>query len=162
MALNGPKYEQSAVDIISPMLTITQRLENQNKSNRDMLLEGTKGLAGGLAETAAMKKRSDMLDYKGDEYVKTLRTTVEELKAELVKINNELEQLKKADQITSDVPDVKEAETTSVSGSDALGRYASNQMNGYGPSEIDVSAEFSVSPEIRNKYKIGSKALGGF
>lgn len=164
MALNSPKYEQSAVDIISPMLNITQRLDNQNKSNRDMLLEGTKGLAGGLAETAAMKKRSDMLDYKGDAYVKGLRSKVEELKAELMKVNHELEQLKKADEMTNDVP----ASNTE----EVLSRYSSGQMNTYQPTIEEPPAsnpnlvntyrqEKQLSDNLYNKYKVGSKALGG-
>lgn len=164
MALNGLKYEQSAVDIISPMLNITQRLDNQNKSNRDMLLEGTKGLAGGLAETAAMKKRSDMLDYKGDEYVKGLRSKVEELKAELMKVNHELEQLKKADEMTNDVP--------ASNAEEVLSRYSSGQMNTYQPTIEELPAsnpnlvntyrqEKQLSDNLYNKYKVGSKALGG-
>jgi len=161
MALNGPKYEQSAVDIISPMLNITQRLDNQNKSNRDMLLEGTKGLAGGLAETVAMKKRSDMLDYKGDEYVKGLRSKVEELKAELMKVNHELEQLKQADEMSNDVPASKPTAMSNVGSEDALGRYANNQMQGYTEGVKPVNSYPNISAIAANKYKVGSKALGG-
>lgn len=162
MALVGPNYERSAIDIISPMLTVTQRLRNEDDKNRELMLKGVEGLTKGITDAAAVQKRADMLDYKGDEYVKGLRARVEELKAELMKVQHELEQLEKADQMSNDVPDFKESEMTTVGGSDALGRYASNQMNGYEPSEIDISTDFSVAPERASKYKIGSKALGGF
>jgi len=97
MALIGPKYEQSAVDIISPMLNITQQMRSKNDTDRNTLLSGVKGLSEGIGGAIAMKKRADAIKYKGDTYIDQLKAEKAELEAELVQVQNEMRTIRAED-----------------------------------------------------------------
>jgi len=97
MAIKQPVYERSAVDVISPMLSINQSLENRNKTNWDRLSTGVKGLSEGLSGAYAMKKRSDEIEYKGDQYLADLERQLAEAQAELTQVENSMRTIKAED-----------------------------------------------------------------
>ena len=102
MAINTPVYEKSAVDLLSPMLTISQNIANRNKENWDRLSTGIKGLGEGLGgATAAAKRAADLeswaIEYKGDAYVEELEEQVRAAKAEIEQIDRAMKTIKAED-----------------------------------------------------------------
>lgn len=97
MASIGPKYTKSAVDVISPMLSINQQLQSRNDSDWNRLMTGTKGLSEGIGNVIAVKKRSDAIKYKGDDYIAQLKAEKTELEAELTQVQNEMRTIRAED-----------------------------------------------------------------
>lgn len=97
MASIGPKYTKSAVDVISPMLTINQQLQSRNDNSWNRLMTGTKGLSEGIGNVIMVKKRSDDIKYKGDDYIAQLKSEKAELEAELKQVQNEMRTIRAED-----------------------------------------------------------------
>lgn len=101
MAAIGPKYERSAVDIISPMLTINQQMAAKNESRWNKIKEGVKGLSSGITEAVssimAVNKRKEAIEYKGDGYLADLERQLAEAQAELAQVENSMRTIKAED-----------------------------------------------------------------
>ena len=97
MAIKQPVYERSAVDIISPMLSINQGIANRNTENWNRISTGVKGLSEGLSGAYAMKKRADEIEYKGDQYLADLEGQLAEAKSELTNVENSMRTIKAED-----------------------------------------------------------------
>ena len=123
MASIGPKYTKSAVDVISPMLTINQQLQSRNDTSWNRLMTGTKGLSEGIGNALMVKKRSDVIKYNGDEYIAQLEAEKRELLEEKQRIKNEMNHIES-------VPDEIDASDVHAKGLPSV-----RDMEGYVPSE---------------------------
>jgi len=108
MAAIGPKYERSAVDIISPMLTINQQMAAKNESRWNKIKEGVKGLSSGITEAIgsimAVNKRKEAIKYLGDDHLKELEAELAQAKIDLTQVENEMRTIKAEDTGSLDVP----------------------------------------------------------
>ena len=149
MAITGPKYEQSAVDIISPMLNINRQLAEENRQNYDRLMAGVKGGAEGLSGRYASEKREDAVNFKGDDYVAEIRRQIAAKESELQRIENEMEMIKKAGS--------QEALTAALPTNEAMADMGAEEMAGYKPN----TAAPNYSAMLSKRQVPGANAMGG-
>jgi len=156
MAIKQPVYERSAVEVISPMLSINQSLENRNKTNWDRLSTGVKGLSEGLSGAYAMKKRSDEIEYKGDQYLADLERQLAEAQAELTQVENSMRTIKAEDSNSLDKewpePTLHNAEQdVDTWGIDNEGRLSSLNKDTYDFMEEPIAPVNTVGRDFNNK-----------
>jgi len=104
------KYNRSAVDIISPMLTINQQAAQSNEAMKNRFIEGAKGLVEGGAKAYTFYQRQKKIEYIGDNELEKLKQELADTKAELESVRNQMRVIKAEDLGSLDVE--VDAETT--------------------------------------------------
>lgn len=150
MAITGPKYERSAVDIISPMLNINRQLADENRQNFDRLMAGVKGGAEGLGGYIASEKREDAVNFKGDDYLAEIRQKIAVKESELQRVESEMEMIKKAG--------TQEALTAASPTREAMVEMGAEEMAGYKPN----TSVPNNSAMLGRRQLPGAIAMGGF
>jgi hypothetical protein len=149
MAITGPKYEQSAVDIISPMLNINRQLAEENRQNYDRLMAGVKGGAEGMGGWIASEKREDAVNFKGDDYVADLRRKIAAKESELQRVKSEMEMIEKAGS--------QEALAAALPTNEAMAATGAEDMSEYKPN----TAVPNYSAMLSKRQVPGAIAMGG-
>jgi predicted lipid-binding transport protein (Tim44 family) len=145
------KYNRSAVDIISPMLTINQQANQRNEAMKNRFIEGAKGLVEGGAKAYTFYQRQKKIEYIGDNELNKLKQELADAKAELETVQNQMRTIKAEDINSLDVN-----QDNSVP--------AETDVNAWGSSggrmtEYPVNTPFGT--QDASMMKVGSKALGG-
>lgn len=145
------KYNRSAVDIISPMLTINQQaredLRYKEKDFWDKTQAGLKQIGDSLSTYMRHKK----VAFIGENELEKLKQELAEAKAELENVQNQMRVIKAEDVNSLDVNQDKSvpAETDVNAWSASGGRMTEYPVNTpYGTQDASM-------------MKVGSKALGG-
>jgi len=145
------EYNRSAVDIISPMLTINQQAAQHNEAMKNRFVEGAKDLVEGGAKAYTFYQRQKKIEYIGDNELDQLKQELAEAKAELESVQNQMRVIKAEDINSLDINQDKSvpAETDVNAWSSSGGRM----------SEYPVNTPFGT--QDASMMKVGSKALGG-
>jgi len=176
MAINGPKYEQSAIDLISPMLTVNQMANQANAERKRGIYEGVKGLMTGTADAVNWYQRQRKVEFVGHNKLNDMIDHLNELERELESVNNHIRAIKAEDigslDTFANTPTTHNAEQDVNDYNVDGGRFSNTRIDSYesaaeyNPNEDDfehpeANARENIPPEVKAKYKVGLRALGG-
>lgn len=176
------KYNRSAVDVISPMLTINQQAREDLRYKEKDFWDKTQSGLKQIGDSISTYMRHKKIAFIGDNELEKLKQELAEARAELESVQNQMRVIKAEDLGSLDTfantPTLHNAEQDVNAYDVDGGRFASNRVDTYdSASSYEVPTEFDTTQEYydklakeaanrqninaRNKYKIGSKAFGG-
>lgn len=170
------EYERSAIDLISPMLTVNQQAREDIRYRQKDFWDKTQAGLKQIGDSVSAYMRHRKVEYVGDNKLNEMKAHLEELKRELEMVNNHIKTIKAEDTGSLDTfvntPTVHNAEQDVNDYSVDGGRFSSTRIDTYDdanefePSEEDFShpaayARENIPPEVKAKYKVGLRALGG-
>jgi len=91
------EYKQSAVDILTPMLSINQRRDNNLNTMHNRTMEGVKNLVEGGAKAYTFYQRQHEVEYVGDDRLNEMKAELAQLEDELVRTENSMRNIKAED-----------------------------------------------------------------
>ena len=112
MAMNFAKINQSAVDIINPILSNFRTRDERVAGSRAGLMQGMKDPVGAGADPYNWYKRDNLISYVGDNKLEEMNRNLIELKGELNMVTNAMKTIQNED-VTYGLSDTTEPYKTS-------------------------------------------------
>lgn len=167
---------QSATGLLSSLLGLKQTEMTENQNRRNMIYQGIKDAGNAAGNVIGYMKRKGAIQYLGDAKLAEMKQELARLKDELTTVQNQMRTIKAEDKGSLDTfantPTTHNAEMDVNAYSPDGGRFASNRIDTYEsaadyiPTEADfehpeANARENIPPEVKAKYKIGLRSLGG-
>lgn len=144
-------YDKSAIDILTPMLSVAQQAKSNDAQRRKEVFEGVKGLVEGGSKAYGVYKRKGLIQYIGDDKLNEMKQQLAELEAELQSVENQMRTIKAEDIGSLDInQDLGTPAETDVN---------AWNVNGGRMTEYPVNTPYGTQDS--SMMKPGFKALGG-
>lgn len=145
------KYNRSAVDIISPMLTINQQAREDLRYKEKDFWDKTQAGLKQIGDSIGTYMRHRKIAFIGENELNKLKQELAEAKAELETVQNQMRTIKAEDVNSLDVNQDKSV----PAGTDV------NAWSASGGRMTEYPVNTPYGTQDASMMKVGSKALGG-